>query len=186
MTVEVPSAFLKSESTVYPVFIDPTLTVNEGGTTPTQILDYGVYSDFSYYMDASFAPDMHFVRENMGMAIYKLVDFYDPEGVFCDFDEYAIGKVTFFAKAKSGFHCNIVASPMNVDYGSTNTYGVNDELFGNYSENHSSSTEVNIQSGSFFVIFGSEITLWRKSEIFYGIKILRIGFLECIFRILDF
>ena len=94
LTIHVPQAFLQASDTVYPVYIDPTTTVNEIGYYYTYegsekienpydaIIDVGLYNNSAYYNTALANTASHTLHADYGKVIYKLYDFYGEHGIF--------------------------------------------------------------------------------------------------------
>ncbi|MBE6588551.1 MAG: hypothetical protein E7643_00090 [Ruminococcaceae bacterium] len=106
MLITVPAAFLKAADTVYPVFVDPTVIVNEKnsyvtyeGSEPVYteydaIIDIGLYNNSSLYNYALSNSSQHNLSEGQGKVIYKFYDFYGTQGQFKSLNPYQIGRAT--------------------------------------------------------------------------------------------
>ena len=113
MTVTAPAAFLTAPDTTYPVYIDPTTTVDEQGYYNTyegsetiqneydSIVDVGLYNSETEYQAAIADTNYHRLSAN-GRVIYKLPDFYADYGLFTNLDPKQIGKVTLYVPFASG------------------------------------------------------------------------------------
>ena len=121
MTVNVPAEFLQSSTTVYPVYIDPSVNVNEGTATNPLIEDYGIYNNSATAATASSNPTQHIFNKNTGAVVYKFYDFMDSGGTYFNYDEYKIGKVTLRVTSYSNFSTTVTARPMAVDCGTAAT-----------------------------------------------------------------
>jgi len=142
--ITAPKEFLQSSETVYPVYIDPSVTTVEGGGSYVSIHDYGIYTDQMYYNDGNILPNQHFVNASYGKVIYKLADFYESGGLFKNYDDYEIGKVTFRVYSYSTFNSVIKANPMNSACADNERLYLSQSLFNDYSTKNSSSASKSV------------------------------------------
>lgn len=135
VTVTAPEEFLKSRDTVYPVYIDPTVTVEEMGyiITPNAsgngyevetydaIIDVGTYSTSGGMIYANENVGKNFIgysgyHDSTGKIIYKFTDFYESYGRFVGMSSSEIDEITSvivhipFASVPSD---DVIAYPMS-------------------------------------------------------------------------
>ena len=127
--ITAPESFLNDSETVYPVYIDPTVTISEEGyCTYTDewgdpvyvdydaIVDIGLYksdldresqrTDYQYHLLGDATNDE-------GRVIYRLYDFYGNYGQYKNLTEYQIGKAELHVKIASyGGNTSVTAAPM--------------------------------------------------------------------------
>lgn len=115
ITIEAPAEFLQASTTVYPVYIDPTVTVNEGTSSYPRIEDFGIYIDEDSLEIAEEDTTQHIFNYGKSSVIYKLYDFIDNSGAYHNYDEYKIGKVTLKVRSYSDFYARIVAEPIGIE-----------------------------------------------------------------------
>ncbi|MBQ9773392.1 MAG: RICIN domain-containing protein [Clostridia bacterium] len=113
MTVTVPAAFLNASDTTYPVYIDPTTTVDEieyyityegSSTIENQyeaIVDVGVYKNTNMVTSALQRPTHHMLNP-YSRILYKFADFYEEYGQFSDLHAEQIGNVSLHVPLESG------------------------------------------------------------------------------------
>ena len=143
LTINVPQAFLQASDTVYPVYIDPTTTVNETGYYYTYdgndvvldeyqaITDLGLYTDALYYDVAESIPGAHILSDGKGQVAYKFYDFYASNGLFSSLQYWQIINATlkFYTVCNSSF--SITAYPMTTSW-SEDTFLLNSPLSNSY------------------------------------------------------
>ena len=140
VTVTAPEDFLTAEDTVYPVYVDPTVSVEdreereyydeEGYYTDGEIdtiIDVGLYDTASGYDDATDYPYEHYLGQKSGgtgRIIYKFYDFYDDNGEFTNMNSGQIGKVTMYLSTYDEPSQSVLVRPMTATWNTT-TYGEN-------------------------------------------------------------
>lgn len=122
--IMVPPAFLNSDSTVYPVCIDPTTTIWETGYYYDKdgneyeydaIQDTGLYTTTAAVEYAERSQAYHKLGNYSsanGKIIYKIYDFYGIKGQFKNLNSYQIGNVFLNVNVESGTATTITAYPM--------------------------------------------------------------------------
>lgn len=156
MTVNVPAEFLQADTTVYPVYIDPSVNVSEGTATNPLIEDYGIYNNSATAATAASNTNQHIFNKNTGAVVYKFYDFMDSSGAYFNYDEYKIGKVTLRVTSYSNFSATVTARPMAVDCG-TDATQYSTTLFTSSVSNNSSSASISVTNRSKFQIDITEI-----------------------------
>lgn len=128
VTVTAPEDFLNDENTVYPVYVDPNMVVNENeyytvvenGTTVhhpyNAIVDTGLYNDETLYRDAYASMGVnHWIYPNEGKLIIKLSDFYEEYGLFRSLYADQIHQVVLHVTAGYEiYNSTFVVNPMAV------------------------------------------------------------------------
>lgn len=166
--ISVPQAFLNSASTVYPVYIDPTVTISEQGTYYgyddngfsyleyyDAIQDTGVYSSSGAAATAIANPNYHklgYDGVSIGTIIYKLYDFYGEFGQYKTLEAGQINSALMYITVGIGTNTTLTAAPMTSTWNST-TYGENpiaiydDGLSDNVSTNNTSQLNIDETAG---------------------------------------
>lgn len=167
--ISVPQDFLNSASTVYPVYIDPTVTISEQGTYYgyddngfsyveyyDAIQDTGVYSTSDAVSFAQSNPSYHILFEQSllyGKVIYKLYDFYGEYGQYKSLEAGQINSAVMYINIGSGdIGATLRAAPMTSTW-DVATYGENpiaindNNLLSSYSNNNSSLLTIDTTSG---------------------------------------
>ncbi len=124
----VPSEFLEANSTVYPVYIDPSTTIWEEGSYYyydsdgyeyyeyyDAIQDVGLYSTAAAATLAESNQDYHklgYYSSATGKIIYKLYDFYGQYGRYTSLSSDQIGNVFLYITVGSGTSTTLTAHPM--------------------------------------------------------------------------
>ncbi|MBQ9415726.1 MAG: RICIN domain-containing protein [Clostridia bacterium] len=182
--VTVPLQFLEAEDTVYPVFVDPSVTIWETGGyyeyyndgsymyfPYNSIIDTGLYSSPSGVSFAQEETDIHIVGYDefiygYGKAIYKLYDFYGDHGQYTQLTDSQIGQVSLKIKAKPWGNSTINANPMTSTW-NTNIYGENpialcdSTLWSSFSTNHSSSKSIS-STGEYSIDITEIVQGWAR------------------------
>lgn len=166
ITVAVPEEFVENESTVFPVYVDPTIDIWETGgyyneygnyVTYDAITDTGIYSTSSGASNAQSYPAYHKLgyystTSSNGRIIYKLYDFYGEYGQYKDLHDYQIGAAALHVTVGSTNATTVYVNPMTSTW-NTSTYGTNpvalfdSTLYGSYSSTNSSSLYLDTTSG---------------------------------------
>ena len=130
---------MEAEDTVYPVYVDPTTTINESeerwyadedlmeySETVDAIIDVGLYQHTTDYNRAINSPTEHYLGEYdyNGRIIYKFYDFYGEHGLFTDLKAGQIGRVTLYVTAFDYSEQTVSVNPMTSTW-DTATYGEN-------------------------------------------------------------
>ncbi len=173
MTIHVPQEFLRSSSTVYPVYIDPTVVTETGfyytyegsesfRTDYQAIEDMTVYShgDLYYDLELPMFMDQHLFYDGMTTVIYRFADFYNLQfGKFVDMPAEEIDNVTLYLKAASSFSGTFDVYPMleYVDYWYDFTYDPGLAIHYETEACHSSTTVTNAIDGTRIPIDITEI-----------------------------
>lgn len=166
--ISVPQDFLNSASTVYPVYIDPTVTISEQGTYYgyddngfsyveyyDAIQDTGVYSSSGAAATAIANPNYHklgYDGVSIGTIIYKLYDFYGEFGQYKTLEAGQINSALMYITVGIGSNTTLTAAPMTSTWNST-TYGENpiaiydDGLSDNVSTNNTSQLNIDETAG---------------------------------------
>lgn len=168
VTITVPLEFLSANSTVYPVYIDPTTTIWEEGAYECfdsewgmyfeyydAIQDTGLYSSSSAVTLAEGTPNYHklgYYSSANGKIIYKLYDFYGEHGQYKTLKADQIGNVFLYITVGSGTSTTLTAYPMSSTWDTTisgeNPIAINNStLWSAYAENGASSLYLDTTSG---------------------------------------
>ena len=153
VTVTVPEAFLKNSTTAYPVYIDPTVIIDETDvhywyegseryeTEYTTIYDIGLCKDDATYNAAIAGEERHILSEGSGEIVYQFYDFIEEDGQFYDLSPYRIGRVTMYFTSALQSRATYTIYPMT-SFVSNEFLAVKDAtLFDAYSQNNSTSVE---------------------------------------------
>lgn len=124
LTVTAPQEFLDADTTVYPVYVDPTITIsgtfwNDQGAEQESIHDMGVYQSVSNYNSAIASPNYHTITADSSQVLYRFHDFVEEQGRYNGLDElesYDIGKVTFYLPFEAGEACDIIVKPIDTEW----------------------------------------------------------------------
>ena len=185
MTVTAPEAFLSAPDTVYPVYIDPTTTVDEieyyetyeGSSTIYNeydaIVDVGLYNSQTEYQVAIANTNYHRLSAN-GRVIYKLPDFYEDYGLFTDLDAKQVGKVTLYVQLGSGVSGNLATAMPTATWANTTvpTALYDTTLWGAQTVAFTDATAVAVASGEYAV----DITKIARSWLNYNANGAGIAF----------
>ena len=162
--ITVPNDFLNSNSTVYPVYVDPSTTIYESdyyyddegySYEYDAIIDVGLYNSSSGVTNAQANTDYHrlgYYSSATGKVIYKLYDFYGAYGQFTNLTSAQIGNAYLHITVGSGTSTTVTASPMTSTW-SDSSYGENpiamnnSTLWNAYSSTNSSSLYLDTTSG---------------------------------------
>ena len=182
--VTVPLQFLEAEDTVYPVYVDPSVTIWETGGyyeyyndgsyayfPYNSIIDTGLYSSPLGVSFAQGETDIHIVGYDEyiygnGKVIYKLYDFYGDHGQYTQLTDSQIGQVSLRIKAEPWGYSTINANPMTSTW-NTNFYGDNpialcdSTLWSSYSTNHSSSKSIS-STGEYSIDIKEIVKGWAR------------------------
>lgn len=116
----VPADFLSADSTVYPVYVDPSTTIfetnsyyNEYGylCSYNAILDTGMYTTAEAVVNAEANQDYH-NSSITGKIVYKLYDFYGENGQFTTLRSSQIGNAFLHINVGSGASATLTVNPM--------------------------------------------------------------------------
>lgn len=116
----VPADFLSADSTVYPVYVDPSTTIfetdsyyNEYGylCSYNAILDTGMYTTAEAVANAEANQDYH-NSSITGKIVYKLYDFYGENGQFTTLRSSQIGNAFLHINVGSGASATLTVNPM--------------------------------------------------------------------------
>ena len=139
VTVIAPEAFLTAEDTVYPVYVDPTITIedkeereyydDEGYFTDGEIdtiIDVGLYQTSADYNRAVNYQTEHYLGQynGNGRIIYKFYDFYSDDGEFTHLSSGQIGRVTMYLSSYDEPSQNVLVRPMTATWDAS-IYGDN-------------------------------------------------------------
>ena len=131
VTVTAPEEFLEAEDTVYPVYVDPTISVEEveirevldeyGDLFDDQIdtiIDVGLYQAYDDYNYAVNHPDRHMLGlgDDYCRVIYKFYDFYGEGGWFTHLRANQIGSVTLYVNAYNTDLITATTAPMTATW----------------------------------------------------------------------
>ena len=186
--VIVPEEFLNSFETVYPVYIDPTVTIYEDGYytyTDTYgdpvyvdynaIIDIGLYNTEDDVWQFSEESDKHVIGDTPGggegRVVYRLYDFYGEYGQYKNLYDYQIGSAEFHFYPYADYNyfedgvttVPIYANPMSIrgaDDGEQVVY--NDEMFQGYSSDYESSILVDIYSSAVSIDITDIVKGWSR------------------------
>ena len=143
VTITAPEEFLSAETTVYPVYIDPTIRIYEEGLYfyedengyeqdghYTAIQDTGLYSTETAASDALANQTIHKLGYHTdslnssasGKIIYKLYDFFGPYGLYKDLLAEQIGSAFMYIDIAAGNATTLTAMPMSGTW-DTDIYG---------------------------------------------------------------
>ena len=128
LIVYISEQFANDPSTEYPIYIDPTTSVDyiyetgqyydyiEGGpVNVTSIIDVGVYSSEDGYDVACIDTQYHAIGQfegGYGAVIYKLFDFYSENGMFYNYNENQISGVYLHVDLAKTANTSLIAHPM--------------------------------------------------------------------------
>lgn len=116
----VPADFLSADSTVYPVYVDPSTTIfetdsyyNEYGylCSYNAILDTGMYTTAEAVANAEANQDYH-NSSITGKIVYKLYDFYGENGQYTTLRSSQIGNAFLHINVGSGASATLTVNPM--------------------------------------------------------------------------
>ena len=162
--ITVPNDFLNSNSTVYPVYVDPSTTIYESNYYYDDdgysyeydaIIDVGLYNSSTGVANAQSNTNYHrlgYYSSSLGKVIYKLYDFYGEYGQYKNLTSAQIGNAYLHITVGSGTSTTITASPMTSTW-SDSSYGENpiamnnSTLWNAYSATNSSSLYLDTTSG---------------------------------------
>ena len=128
--IDVPIDFLTDPTTQYPVFVDPTITVNEtisvetenGSVEQSAIIDVGIFASYDDYCAAngSTVLNMGIYDEDICKIIYKFPVFYNDDiSPFFELNRYRIGSAVLNINYLSSTSVTVVANPMTDTYSDT-------------------------------------------------------------------
>ena len=117
-------------TTQYPVFVDPTITVNEtisietgtGSVDQSAIIDVGLFASYDDYCAAngSTVLNMGIYDEDICKIIYKFPVFYNDDiSPFFELNRYRIGSAVLNINYLSSTSVTVVANPMTDTYSDT-------------------------------------------------------------------
>ncbi|MBQ8415682.1 MAG: hypothetical protein IJX13_02090, partial [Clostridia bacterium] len=123
LTVTAPEEFLNADTTVYPVYVDPTITIttefwDDQGIRHETIADMGRYETQSDADAALADPGHHVLKNNFSEIFYVFPDFYEDYGgdiSVYGIEECDIGNVSLHLYMEPGDACTITAKPLNYD-----------------------------------------------------------------------
>lgn len=162
--ITVPNDFLNSNSTVYPVYVDPSTTIYESdyyydddgySYEYDAIIDVGLYNSSTGVTNAQSNTNYHrlgYYSSSLGKVIYKLYDFYGEYGQYKNLTSAQIGNAYLHITVGSGTSTTVTASPMTSTW-SDSSYGENpiamnnSTLWNAYSSTNSSSLYLDTTSG---------------------------------------
>lgn len=118
VTIIAPQEFLNAETTVYPVYVDPTTYIWEIGTyiyydedgtehddTYNAIQDTGIYNTEFLYQQAADDYEYHLLgngSSGTGRVVYKLYDFFGDNGSYKTLQDNQIGSAQLYLNVASG------------------------------------------------------------------------------------
>ena len=183
ITIAVSKDFLTSESTIYPVCIDPSTYILEDGTYYyidengyehyvyyNAIEDTGLYSAQSGVTNALHNQDYHRLgRYNSvdGKIVYKLYDFYGQYGQYKYLKPSQIGSVHLCINVNSGAGATLSVNPM-VNTWDTSIVGDNpiaiydSTLWSAYSTNNVSSYSLPSSAGEYSIDITQIVRGWAR------------------------
>lgn len=132
VTVTAPEEFLEAEDTVYPVYVDPTVSVEEVAERAPDdvevdtIVDVGLYQNSTDYNRAINSQTEHYLGQysGNGRIIYKFYDFYSDYGEFADFHAGQISSATLYINVYDYSDQTVLVRPMTSTWNDV-TYGEN-------------------------------------------------------------
>ena len=128
--IDVPENFMSDPTTQYPVYVDPTVTVNEtisietenGSVEQSAIIDVGIFASYDDYCAAngSTVLNMGTYDEDICKIIYKFPVFYNDDiSPFFELNRYRIGSAVLNINYLSSTSVTVVANPMTDTYSDT-------------------------------------------------------------------
>ena len=185
VTVTAPEAFLNASTTVYPVYVDPSITYyiweeseyDDGFGEYTyydSITDTGLYSTEAAAQYAVTNPEYHrlgYISDASGTAtgkiIYKLHDFFGPYGQYKDLRASQIGRVSLFIDTEAGDETTVTVNPMTDTWladvvGENPTALYNSTLWSAYDSTYGSTSTLDEASGFQTVDITSIVKGWAR------------------------
>ncbi len=158
VTVTAPEDFLADAETVYPVYVDPTVTFEETGyyygendwvTEYEPIRDTGVYGTQTLANNAPSNYTYHILNSTStgGRVIYKLYDFFGEYGSYKAIDPYRIGSAQLHVYVWQGvgdynFHIDSMTATWNAAALGEDPYAIASATLANATSGSYESTEI--------------------------------------------
>ncbi len=178
VTVTAPADFLADDTTVYPVYVDPTVTIEEtssyydedGNLTSLEtIQDVSIFRMLALADDAIANPDWHYLGNFVegGRVIYRFYDFYDDSGAFRFLGDANIISANFSVSALSGLETTLYATTMSstwdtLSYGADPIAILDGNLWDAGSGMYISSTVAGTASGSYEIDITDIAKAWAR------------------------
>ena len=193
VTVIAPESFMNADSTVYPVYVDPSVTIYEDGyytyldewgdpvyVDYDAIVDIGLYSEeygATYHQEEYDHHTIGYAVGGEGRIVYRLYDFYGEYGQYKDIPYTQIGSVELHAEVyppqtyEDESDALITVNPMNVLGVDDNSNAVyNEEMLNGYSTWNQSTSLINVYSTELVVDITDIALGWARYNAGESVK----------------